>query len=80
MSTNRLLLLTPDFHPNVGGVARYLERLADHFADRITVVTSVQQVAVFPYKVIQTDLLFKTLWPHWMKSIFLLFQKRNEYD
>jgi phosphatidylinositol alpha-1,6-mannosyltransferase len=66
MMLNRLLLITPDFPPNKGGVARYLQLLADYFSPRMTVIT--------------TGLFFRFLWPRWMASVRLLIKKRLEYD
>lgn len=66
MALNRLLLLTPDFPPDRGGVARYLELLVEYFSPRIHVVT--------------TGLLFRWMWPQWMASVRLLIQRQTEYD
>lgn len=62
----RLLLITPDFPPNRGGVARYLDLLVKYFSPQITVVT--------------TGLLYKWFWPRWLASVFLLIKRKNEYD
>ncbi len=80
MSANRLLLVTPDFSPNVGGVARYLERLAEYFSNRIQVITSAPQTASFPFSVIHENLLFRSVWPRWLKTVFLLIRRRHDYD
>ncbi|MBM5789491.1 glycosyltransferase family 4 protein [Candidatus Parcubacteria bacterium] len=64
---NRLLLVTLDYPPNRGGVARYLGRLAEFLGDRLQVASS------------PSDLL-GTVWPSWMKSVRLLIRRRGEYD
>ncbi len=66
MESNRLLLLTPDFPPHKGGVARYLQLFVDHFTPRITVIT--------------TGLFFKWMWPRWLASVRLLIRQKSQYD
>lgn len=81
MNGNRLLLLTPDFPPNHGGVARYLSRLANYFAERITVVTSVAgAVQSSPFPVIEQPLLSKFFWPQWLTSVAHFIKLRSSYD
>ncbi len=81
MSENRLLLLTPDFPPNKGGVARYLSKLTSYFASRILVITSVKNSAqTVPFPVLEQELLNQFFWPQWIVSIKLLFSFRQSYD
>lgn len=81
MNTNRLLLLTPDFPPNHGGVARYLSRLTDYFSSRIFVITSVHGAwKTSPFTVIEQQLLSPFFWPHWLVSVRSLILLRQTYD
>ena len=65
---NRLLLITPDFSPNTGGVARYLGLLASYFQGRLRVISST------------SELLSSFIWPHWLKTVLLLLRLRREHD
>ena len=81
MSDNRLLLLTPDFPPNNGGVSRYLSRLASHFSSRILVISSVKNSAqTNPFPVLEQQLLNPLFWPKWIESVKFLFSFRQSYD
>ncbi|NQV90252.1 glycosyltransferase family 4 protein [Candidatus Uhrbacteria bacterium] len=84
MSLNKLLLLTPDFPPQEGGVARYLKALTEHFKDRIEVLTephsawhTVDPNAGIP--IYRAHLLSKWLWPHWLKTVYTLWKYRSRY-
>jgi phosphatidylinositol alpha-1,6-mannosyltransferase len=63
---SRLLLVTPDYPPNRGGVATYLSSMKRYFGDRMEVV--------------QSDLLFKRVWPKWLKTTLRLIKQRSTYD
>lgn len=67
MTSKHLLLLTLDYPPNRGGIARYLQSLSFYFQDRIEVISS-------------TSLLLGGLWPKWMRSVRLLMTRRFSYD
>ncbi len=82
---SRLLLLTPDFPPNRGGVARYLSRFAEHFSDQILVIAApMNESSLFdvaqPYPIERVSLLFRHLWPRWLKVVALLIKKQDDYD
>src|SRR5690349_2940226 len=62
----RLLLLTLDYPPKRGGVARYLYELVRYFGKEISVVTD--------------GLLFQHLWPHWLKALIKTVWQRRSYD
>jgi phosphatidyl-myo-inositol dimannoside synthase len=84
-SNNKTLLLTPDFPPNSGGVARYLSGLAEYFDDEIFVVTNEDSNSdVFDsavsYSIKREKLFFKYLWPRWFKSVWVLISCRNDYE
>jgi phosphatidylinositol alpha-1,6-mannosyltransferase len=75
-----LLLITPDFPPNRGGVAQYLQSFARHFSDRIRVVSSVQTPAGETserYSFEQKKLLFDVFWPRWLKTTWLLIREAS---
>ncbi len=81
MAPNRLLLVTPDFPPHLGGVARYLDQFARYFFDRTIVLTSAQgssQQTLFTVR--EEPLLSKFVWPKWMKTVRRLIQLKNQYD
>ncbi len=83
MNERDLLLLTPDFPPNRGGIARYLRLLCDHFSNRITVIAeklpSAESEIVVEYPILRQTLLSKIVWPHWFKSIQLFWKERTTY-
>src|SRR3989339_1823232 len=66
INQSRLLLVTPDYPPNRGGVATYLSSMKRYFGDRM--------------QVMQSDLLFKRIWPRWLKTTLRLIQQRSQYD
>lgn len=81
----KILLLTPDFSPMTGGVARYLSDVADFFKNEILVVASphadskrFDEAAAF--SVHREDLLFKSFWPKWFRSVLILWRMRKRYD
>lgn len=82
---NKTLLLTPDFPPTSGGVARYLSDLADYFGDEIFVITSehIDSDAFdssVNYSIKREKLFFRFLWPRWFRSVWILFSNRFNYD
>lgn len=68
MSGQRILLITPDFPPQLGGVARVLGQLAIFFKDRVRVICQ------------ETELLFRFFWPRWLKSVLRLVRDKKTYD
>jgi len=85
MSSGKILLLTPDFPPQEGGVARYLSAVAEHYAKRIDVIASHHKDAQgfdskVDYLIYRKKLLFTYLWPKWLKSVILLWNNRHRYD
>jgi len=65
---NRLLLITTDFPPQTGGVARYLGLMASYFKDRLCVISR------------SDELLYRFFWPRWIKSVLLLLRQQSTYD
>lgn len=85
MSDKRMLLITPDFPPMEGGVARYLQALASHFKMRIEVLAAPHQdwQTFDPqagYPIYRAPLLSRWLWPHWLKTVRYLWTYRSRYD
>jgi phosphatidyl-myo-inositol dimannoside synthase len=81
----KTLLLTIDFPPQKGGVARYLDRFANYFADRIFVIANQTMQHEdheddTAYEIQRRDILFKYFRPRWIKSVILLIKSRNDYD
>ncbi|OGL66496.1 hypothetical protein A2856_02275 [Candidatus Uhrbacteria bacterium RIFCSPHIGHO2_01_FULL_63_20] len=81
----RLLLLTPDFPPRRGGVARYLDAFASFFRDSITVVAAPEIGseafdASCGYRVVRTQLVVKWFWPRWIPMFAELVRRSDEYD
>ncbi len=66
ITKSRLLLVTPDYPPNRGGVATYLSSMKRYFGDRM--------------EVMQSDLLFKRIWPKWLKTTLRLIKQKSQYD
>jgi len=69
-----LLLVTIDFPPMRGGVARYLDALARFFADTIEVVASPMKESeaadeAAAYKVTRVKLLESWGWPKWIPAV-----------
>ena len=81
----RCLLITPDFPPQQGGVAYYLNALAIYFKGQISVIASPQEKLEehdksVSYPIQRIYLYYHFFWPHWLRSVFLLIQKRFDYD
>lgn len=82
MSDRDLLLITPDFLPSRGGIARYLGLFAEFFSKRIRVIASpIEQGAeiVSPYLLDRKPLFSKHIWPRWLTSVFLLIRESKTY-
>lgn len=82
MSDHDLLLITPDFLPSRGGVARYLGLFAEYFSRRIRVVASPidnQNEIVATYSLDRKPLLSKYIWPKWITSVLLLIREAKSY-
>ncbi len=68
------LLITSDFWPNRGGVANYYYNLVKNLpANNIFILTSTKKEKS-SLKIYNKTLLFKLIWPHWLKSIFISIQ------
>ena len=79
-----VLLITPDFPPMTGGVANYLDGLARHFSDRIDVVAAEHPDwqttdPGAPYPVYRMPLLFRWVWPRWLKTAWYLRSVASSY-
>jgi len=69
MSKKRILLLTPDYPPNRGGVARYLSDAKTFFQDQMRVISPSEET-----------LSWKYIWPHWLKSLWICVREKQTYD
>ena len=81
----RTLLTTIDFPPKKGGIARYLDRFATYFADRLFVIATPFDTEESSddqriYKIEREKLLFDYFRPRWVRTILLLLKKRKKYD
>ncbi len=66
---NKILLITQDYFPNQGGVARYYKRLVSKLGNRVSVLTSVpgpEEANVFRRN------YFSQLWPAWWPLIKII--------
>ncbi len=84
MNEKKMLLITPDFPPMEGGVARYLSLLASFFKDDIEVLTepnsawqSVDPVSGYP--VYRSSLLYRWVFPRWYKTVRILKSYQDRY-
>ncbi|MBU1165050.1 glycosyltransferase family 4 protein [Patescibacteria group bacterium] len=74
----KTLLVTIDFPPNLGGVAKYYQDICNDFeSDKIVVLTMNQEKSEEfdsqqKYKIYRNDLLYKFIWPKWLKMIFAI--------
>ena len=81
----KILLLTLDFPPRTGGVARYLGALTDFFKEEISVISVPEKGdeefdQKVNYLVRRQELLSKIIWPHWLKTAWLLLKEKNNYQ
>ncbi len=81
----RLLLLTLDFPPRRGGVARYLFELAQFYKEEITVIATPEKgseaidvEAGFTVK--RQRLLNDVGWPKWLRAFLPLLRFHKEFD
>ncbi|MBI4256563.1 glycosyltransferase family 4 protein [Candidatus Uhrbacteria bacterium] len=85
MNEKKILLITPDFPPNEGGVARYLQAVAEHLKDRIEVLADPHPAwSTFDssagYPIYRAPLLSRLIWPRWLKTVRYLWSYRSRYD
>jgi len=81
----RLLLMTIDFPPRTGGVARYLVSLANYFREDIVVVAQREmgdkesdRHSSFPIE--RKSVLSMLVWPRWSAAVRIMIRKRATYD
>lgn len=74
----KTLLVTTDFAPNVGGVARYNSQIAQSMADNVTVLTTT--VGQGSKQVIRTSFLSKWIKPSWLTAVVPVYKtlKQNK--
>jgi phosphatidylinositol alpha-1,6-mannosyltransferase len=84
MSDKKVLLLTSDFPPKEGGVARYLRALAGFFHDQIEVVCDPDEHwqefdPMAGYPIFRRELLSKSGIMRWRKSVSFLREFKDRY-
>lgn len=82
---SRLLLLTLDFPPRRGGVARYLDAFASYFRDQVTVVAPPEPGAIpfdaaCGYRVERRSLISRWTNPRWFPAVWQLIARKSSYD
>lgn len=80
----KTLLLTPDFPPRRGGVARYLEAVAMAIKEDVRVVAAPEPDAgtfdaSVPFPVERVPLLYPLFWPRWIKTVRLMIDRAPSY-
>lgn len=80
----KTLLLTLDFPPRRGGVARYLDAVAAALKEDVLVLAPPEpDAAAFDasatYPVERRHLLWPFIWPHWIKTVVLLVKRAPQY-
>jgi phosphatidylinositol alpha-1,6-mannosyltransferase len=81
----KILFITIDFPPDVGGVANYYRNVCHYLSGvDLTLLTekrgnndSFDQEK--KYKIIRKDLFYKSIWPKWLKMLFVVYKSvKNE--
>ncbi|MFH1866801.1 MAG: glycosyltransferase family 4 protein [Patescibacteria group bacterium] len=67
----RILLVTTDYPPRLGGVATYYNKLVNQLGSDISVLTSVPGKDKDDIKTFRKK-LFWSFWPHWLPLIWLI--------
>ena len=74
----KILIITLEYPPNIGGISGYVSQYAGHFKPEEVVVLapSVIKGADFdgasPWKVIRAKLFYSFVWPHWLRLFFIV--------
>lgn len=81
----RVLLLTLDFPPRRGGVARYLCELCQYWQSRVFVVAppepgDKESDAKAPFTVKRRKLLFRYFWPRWTRAILVVMRELFRFN
>jgi phosphatidylinositol alpha-1,6-mannosyltransferase len=84
MSEEKFLLLTIDFPPDEGGVARYLASLASHYSDQVEIVCERHErerdfdsTAAFP--IFRRSLISERGFLRWKKALYFLMKFSKRY-
>ena len=80
----KTLLLTPDFPPRRGGVARYLEAVAMAIKEDVRVVAAPEPDAgrfdaQAPFPIERAPLLYPLFWPRWLKTVRIMVERAPSY-
>ncbi len=84
MSDKKILLITPDFPPGRGGIARYLSALALYLKDDIEVVCTPDSAwqtfdPTAGYPIYRRELMSSWGWPRWRKTVKYLKTYSDRY-
>lgn len=74
-----VLLITLDYAPNLGGVARYLSSASRVFGEDMIVVAPQVEGEKETATLWRRKLLYKRFRPAWLATVFLLIKHRNDY-
>jgi len=74
-----ILLVTLDYSPNLGGVARYLSSIARVFSDEMIVIAPWVEGEKETATLWRKKLLYKHFRPAWLATVFLLIKHKNDY-
>jgi phosphatidylinositol alpha-1,6-mannosyltransferase len=77
----KTLLVTIDFPPAMGGVAAYWDRVCSSLqSDKLLVLTNNPEAVHETAAVIKKQLLFKKIWPKWLKGIIEIYKTYKQHD
>lgn len=74
----RTLLVTQDYFPKLGGVARYYHELCSRL-DNTYVLTNVPGASESGPRIYEEEFYFKRFWPRWAKLLLVLPRYMREY-
>lgn len=73
----KILIITMEFPPQVGGIATYVSDLAMALPPESVVVLAPQDKTAqdsFPFKIYRKKLLSNWFWPHWLSTFFIVWK------
>ncbi|MFA4845807.1 MAG: glycosyltransferase family 4 protein [Patescibacteria group bacterium] len=84
MNEKKILLITPDFPPMEGGVARYLSLLASFLKNDVEVLCEPNPAwqsfdPLIGYPIFRSPLLFKWIFPRWWKTVRMMKSYQDRY-
>lgn len=79
LNSMKILFISIDFPPDVGGVANYYKNICQNLKDVDLIVLAEQKSGseAFDkeqdYNTIRKNLFYKTIWPKWLKMLFVVY-------